>query len=169
MKKFFLITVLALTAVLALGSLAGAGIFGDKELENEKLVVTFYNEVKRGGYDVVDTETLKGWVDAKKPMIIVDTMPYEASYKKNHIPGAVQFLFPIPDVTEMKPEDKAKYKKLLGDDMEKVIVVYCGFPKCTRSHNGAMWAKKLGYKNVYRYPRGIKAWMEKDYPAASVK
>ena len=167
MKKFCLAAILALVALLALGSLANAGLFGDKELENEKLVITFYNEVKRGGYDVVDTETLKGWMDAKKPMVIVDTMPYEASYKKNHIPGAVQFLFPIPDVKEMKPEDIAKYKKLLGSDMDKVIVVYCGFPKCTRSHNGAMWAKKLGYKNVYRYPGGIKAWMEKDYPIGS--
>ncbi|BEQ13331.1 rhodanese-like domain-containing protein [Desulfoferula mesophila] len=167
MKKFSLITVLTLTAVLALGSLAYAGLFGDKELEKEKLVVTFYEEVKRGDYEVVDTATLKGWVDAKKPMVIVDTMPFESSYKKNHLPGAVQFLFPIPDVTEMKPEDQAKYKKLLGDNKDMVIVVYCGFPKCTRSHNGAMWAKKLGYKNVYRYPGGIKAWMESDYPVAS--
>ncbi|NTV43161.1 MAG: rhodanese-like domain-containing protein, partial [Syntrophobacteraceae bacterium] len=38
------------------------------------------------------------------------------------------------------------------------------FTKCGRSHNGAMWAKKLGYTNVYRYPGGIKAWMEADYP-----
>jgi rhodanese-related sulfurtransferase len=43
-------------------------------------------------------------------------------------------------------------------------VFYCGFTKCTRSHNGAMWAVKLGYKNVYRYPGGIKAWMEAAYP-----
>ena len=167
MKKFALITVLALAAVLALGSLASAGLFGDKMLEEEKLVVTFNNEVKRGGYEVVDTETLKGWIDTKKPMVIVDTMPYEASYKKNHIPGAVQFLFPIPELKQMTPEEQAKYKKLLGGDVDKVLVIYCGFPKCTRSHNGAMWAKKLGYNKVYRYPGGIKAWMEKDYPTAS--
>jgi rhodanese-related sulfurtransferase len=30
--------------------------------------------------------------------------------------------------------------------------------KCTRSHNGAVWAKKLGYKNVYRFSGGIFAW-----------
>lgn len=164
MKKTYLAGVLVLCMILGTGGAAWAGLFGDKELENEKLVVTFYNEVKRGGYDVVDTETLKGWLDAKKPMIIVDTMPFEASYKKNHLPGAVQFLFPIPEVKEMKPADEAKFIKLLGSNQDAVIVVYCGFPKCTRSHNGAMWAKKLGYKNVYRYPGGIKAWMEKDYP-----
>ncbi len=41
---------------------------------------------------------------------------------------------------------------------------YCGFAKCTRSHNGAMWAMKLGYQNVYRCPGGIKAWLEAGYP-----
>ncbi|MBM4137012.1 MAG: rhodanese-like domain-containing protein, partial [Nitrospira sp.] len=47
--------------------------------------------------------------------------------------------------------------------------IYCGFTKCTRSHNGAMWAVKLGYKNVYRYPGGIKGWVEADYPVDKVK
>jgi len=167
MKKFSLVAILALAALFALSSLAGAGFFGDKELDNEKLVIKFHREVKAGGYDIVDTETLKGWLDAKKPMIIVDTMPYEASYQKHHIPGAVQFEFPVKPLPEMSPARQAKYRKLLGPDPEAVIVVYCGFPKCGRSHNGAMWAKKLGYKNVYRHPGGIKAWLEKDYPTAS--
>ncbi len=167
MKKLFLIGLLVFSLNLILGGAAWAGLFGNKELDNEKLVVNFYNEVKDGGYSIVDTETLKGWVDAKKPLIIVDTMPYEASYRKNHIPGAVQFLFPIKPLQEMSTAERAKYTKLLGADKNAVIVVYCGFPKCARSHNGALWAKKLGYKKVYRYPGGIKAWMEKDYPTAS--
>jgi len=32
-----------------------------------------------------------------------------------------------------------------------------------------MLAVKLGYKNVFRYPGGIKGWAEADYPVASVK
>jgi rhodanese-related sulfurtransferase len=32
-----------------------------------------------------------------------------------------------------------------------------------------MWATKMGYKNVYRYPGGIKAWGEADYPVEKVK
>ena len=50
-----------------------------------------------------------------------------------------------------------------------MIVFYCGFTTCTRSHNGAMWAVKLGYKNVYRYPGGVKAWLQADYPVSKVK
>jgi thiosulfate/3-mercaptopyruvate sulfurtransferase len=97
-------------------------------------------------------------------MLIVDTMPFEASYKNQHMPGAVNFVFPIEEVKEMDAEKKAEFEKLLGANKGKRIVVYCGFTKCTRSHNGAMWAVKLGYTNVYRYPGGIKGWMEADYP-----
>jgi thiosulfate/3-mercaptopyruvate sulfurtransferase len=43
---------------------------------------------------VVSTSELKTWIDQKKPMLIIDTMPYEASYKKNHVPGAIQKEFP---------------------------------------------------------------------------
>ena len=39
-----------------------------------------------------------------------------------------------------------------------MIIVYCSFVKCTRSHNGAVWAVKLGYTDVYRYSGGIYAW-----------
>lgn len=58
--------------------------------------------------------------------------------------------------------------KLLGHDKNRRIVVYCGFVKCTRSHNGAAWAVKLGYKNVYRYPGGIFAWKGADYTVEKV-
>ena len=41
--------------------------------------------------------------------------------------------------------------------------------RIARSHNGALWAVRLGYKNVYRHPGGIKAWDEADYPVAKVE
>ncbi len=138
-------------------------LWGTKELEYEKIAVKFAREVERGGYKILSTEELKQWIDQKKDMLIVDTMPYEDSYKKQHIPGAVQFEFPIPELTSLDDKTKEAYEKLLGNDKNRTIVIYCGFVKCTRSHNGAMWAVKLGYKNVYRYPGGIKAWKEAGY------
>jgi len=167
MKRLYLTGLLALAAVFLLGALAPAAVMGTKELDNEALVIKFYREVASGGYQVVDTATLKKWLDANKPMIVVDTMPYAASYQKNHIPGAVQFEFPVGPMKGMDQAAQAKYAKLLGADKKALIVVYCGFPKCDRSHNGALWAKKLGYTNVYRYPGGIMAWMEKGLPTAS--
>jgi thiosulfate/3-mercaptopyruvate sulfurtransferase len=140
-----------------------------KEVEKETGAVKLVREVQRGGYDVVTTEELKKWIDSGKNMVIVDTMPYEDSYKKQHVPGAVQFLFPIPDMKDWDTKETAgktveDFKKLLGDNKDRTIVIYCGFVKCTRSHNGAAWAVKLGYKNVYRYPGGVFAWKGADFP-----
>lgn len=157
-------------ALLAL-SVVAPNVFalGVKELETEKSAVTFAREVERGGYKIVSTEELKKWMDEKKSMLIVDTMPYEASYKKNHIPDAKQMEFPIPEMKTLDDKMKAELLKLLGPDKKRLIVFYCGFTKCTRSHNGAMWAVKLGYTNVYRHPGGIKGWMEAEYPVSKVQ
>ena len=162
---------LAVTLIIAFGltSFGVAAEWGSKELETEKIAVNFANEVERGGYKIVTTEELKGWIDQKKSMLIVDTMPYEDSYKKQHIPGAINFDFPIPEVKSLDDKTKTAFEKALGPDKNRLIVFYCGFTKCTRSHNGAMWAAKLGYKNVYRHPGGIKAWMESDYTIEKAK
>jgi len=141
----------------------------EREVEKEKGAVKLVREVQRGGYDVVTAEELKKWIHSSKDILIVDTMPFAASYEKQHVPGAVQFLFPIPEMTEWSAKETdgrtvEDFIKLLGPDKEKTIVIYCGFVKCTRSHNGAMWAKKLGYKNVYRFPGGIFAWKGAGFP-----
>jgi thiosulfate/3-mercaptopyruvate sulfurtransferase len=172
----------SLLVIFSLGAfLAGTGTAAfagknkfEQEVDKEKVAVKLVREVQRGGYDIVTTEELKGWIDGGKDMLIVDTMPYEASYKKIHVPGAKQFLFPIPDMNTWNNKETAgksqeDFIALLGPDKDKIIVIYCGFVKCTRSHNGAAWAKKLGYKNVYRYPGGIFAWKGAGYPVESVK
>ncbi|MCE5333141.1 MAG: rhodanese-like domain-containing protein [Desulfobacteraceae bacterium] len=166
-KSFTLAAILVLT--LSLCGSAPALEWGTKELDTEKLAVQFAKQVNTGGYQIVTTEELKGWIDKKEPLLIVDTMPYEDSYKKNHIPGAVQIEFPIEEMKQLDEAKKAEFLKILGPDKNRKIVVYCGFTKCGRSHNGAKFAAQLGYKNVYRHPGGIKAWLEAGYPSSSVK
>jgi rhodanese-related sulfurtransferase len=146
----------------------------EKEVELEEIAVKLAKEVQQGGYGVINTAELKELIDSGKDILIIDTMPLEASYKKNHVPGAEQFLFPIPDMTtwdtkETDGKAQEDYQKLLGSDKDKTIVVYCGFVKCTRSHNGAAWAVKMGYKNVLRYPGGIFAWKGAKYPVEKSK
>lgn len=146
----------------------------EREVDIETVAVKLAREIQRGGYGIVATGELKQWLDAGKNMLIVDTMPYDASYKKGHIPGARQFLFPVPEMTawdtkETNGKTQADYERLLGKDKNRLIVIYCGFTKCGRSHNGAAWAVKLGYKNVYRYPGGIFAWKGADYPQEKAK
>jgi thiosulfate/3-mercaptopyruvate sulfurtransferase len=164
---------LTLIGVLVVGMACPAMAFlenkFEKEVQKESAAVKLVREVQRGGYDLVATDELKKWIDGGKDMVIVDTMPYEASYKKAHVPGAVQFLFPIPDMNtwdtkETDGKTQEDFISLLGADKNKTIVIYCGFVKCTRSHNGAAWAVRLGYKNVYRYAGGIFAWRGAKYP-----
>jgi rhodanese-related sulfurtransferase len=146
----------------------------EEEFNGEKNSIALYNQTKAGGYKLVGTEELKSWIDAKKDMLIIDTMPYEDSYKKEHVPGAKQFLFPIPDMKTWDAKETAgkseqDFVQMLGPDKNQLVVIYCGFVKCTRSHNGATWAVKKGYTNVYRYPGGIFAWKGAKYPTADVK
>ena len=161
--------VLAAGIVLGAAGTAGAIDWGKKELSNEQISVKVARETVKGGYQLVLTDELKGWVDAKKPMLVVDTMPGKDGYDKRHIPGAVQYEFPIEEMKEMPADRQADYAKLLGDDKGRLIVVYCGFPRCGRSHNGAVWAMKLGYTNVVRYVGGIKAWEEADHPVEKAR
>jgi len=101
-------------------------------------------------------------------MLIVDTMPAD-SFWKQHIPGAVNFLFERPELTQMSDKMRADFQRLLGPDKDRTIVFYCGFTDCERSHNGAMWATRFGYKNAYRQPGGIKGWLEAGYPVEKSK
>lgn len=170
MTKKCTLLAMVMAVVLLLGMVGSAmAAWGTKELDNEKIAVNFQREVYRGNYKVVTTDELKKWIDQKKAMLIVDTMPFADSYQKEHIPGAANFPLPIPEMTSMDQKTKAEFIKLLGPDKHRLIVFYCGFTKCTRSHNGALWAVKLGYKNVYRHPGGIKAWTEADFPVEKAK
>ncbi|MCI5148024.1 MAG: rhodanese-like domain-containing protein [Candidatus Electrothrix sp. MAN1_4] len=178
MKKLLIWTMVAATLTLIAASSASAFGFGankfEKEVEKEQGAVKLARETVQGDYGLITTEELKKRIDSKQDILIIDTMPYENSYKKNHIPGAKQFLFPIPametwDSKETDGKSQDDYIALLGPDKNKTIVVYCGFVKCTRSHNGAMWARKLGYTKVLRHPGGIFAWKGAEYPTESVK
>ncbi len=166
---------LGFTTFLATG---GQAFFGDDTFEQEVVretdAIKLTREVQRGGYGIVSTAELKALIDAKEDIVIIDTMPYAASFKKEHIPGAKQFLFPIPemevwDSAETDAKTKDDFIALLGPDKGRKIIFYCGFVKCTRSHNGALWAVKLGYTNVYRQPGGIFAWKGAGFEVAKVE
>lgn len=85
---------LALALVMSVGmssSVFAATWSGNAPKENdvEKVTYNFMNETKAGKYKLVDTKTLKNWVDKGDKMIIVDTMPAASSYNNRHVPGAI--------------------------------------------------------------------------------
>lgn len=166
-------------AVFAATALTIAGCGGvkdkfEKEVDNETLAVKLAREVLAGDYDLITTSELKKLIDDGADVLIVDTMPFEKSYQQAHVPGAKQFLFPKELMDEWDSEQtdgksREDYETLLGEDKDRPLVIYCGFVKCGRSHNGALWAKRLGYTNVQRYPGGIYAWKGAGHPTESGK
>lgn len=172
LKKMCLLVVLGVFAASSAFALGGSKF--EQEVEKEQGAVKLVREVMKGGYDVITTAELDALLKSGEDIVLIDTMPYEESYKKEHVPGAKQFLFPVPDMAtwnskETAGKSEADYKTLLGADLNKKIVIYCGFVKCTRSHNGAIWAKKMGYKNVIRYSGGIFAWKGAGYKVEAAK
>ncbi len=166
-RKYALFACIVMGVVLLTGT--GTVWAADKELDNEKIAVKFEREVERGGYKVITTQEFKVWLDQKKDMLIVDTMPAD-NFKKQHIPGAVNFeIQRHPELTQMSDKMRAEFERLLGPNKNRTIVFYCGFTDCERSHNAGMWAIKLGYKNANRQPGGITGWLEAGYPVEKSK
>lgn len=175
MRFRFALSLVATLAILAAGTVgAFAKDMFEEEVDKEAAAVKLTRETVAGGYPLVTTEELKKLLDEKKPLLVVDTMPFEGSYKKEHVPGAVSFEFPIEpmpqwDAAKTGGKSQKDFEALLGPDKNRALVFYCGFVKCTRSDNGALWAKKLGYTNVTRYPGGIYAWKGAKYPVEAAK
>jgi len=161
MKKYGMIVVLL--SVLALAACAGVGT-SPKGLEApiEKASMKLMSDVKDGGYQLVNSEELNKWISAGKPMLLIDTMPAEA-FAKERIKGAVNS--PVAKTEkEFTPAEKRSILKIAGADKSKLIVVYCGYTSCRRSHLGAKTLVENGYTSVYRYPGGIVGWKEYGFP-----
>lgn len=143
-----------------------------QEVQIEESAIKLSNETLAGDYPLISTKELKELVDGKASVLIVDAMPAAASYDKGHIPSAVNFEFPKEviatwDDKTMPGRSQSDYEQLLGEDKDRLIIVYCGFVKCARSHNAAVFAKELGYTNVKRHPGGIYAWRGAGYAVST--
>jgi thiosulfate/3-mercaptopyruvate sulfurtransferase len=154
--------IIAILSVFALAACAGVGT-SPKGLEApiEKASISMVADVKAGGYKLVDAEELNTWLVEKKDMLLIDTNPQQV-YDKGHIKGAVSCTIPRME-KELKSVDKEKILKVAGDNIDKTIVVYCGFTACQRSHWGAKYLVEAGFQNVYRFPGGITGWKEYDF------
>ena len=104
---------------------------------------------------------------AKENFVLIDAHPknqFDAAY----IEGADNFEFQ-GTFTHKWNEDalggsQEAYKALLGDSLNRKVVVYCGGNKCGRSNTAALWAKELGYHHVFRMTSGIKGWQDAGFP-----
>ncbi|MSR66913.1 MAG: rhodanese-like domain-containing protein [Pedosphaera sp.] len=84
---------------------------------------------------------------ADKKVVVIDVMG-SASYKKGHVPTAIDFA-----------ANKASLAKSLPEDKNALIVAYCGGPTCSAYKAAATAAEKLGYKNIKHMSAGISGWL----------
>lgn len=164
MKRFYSLLLCAVAAI-ALNACATTPSVGTSpsglELPIEKAALKFASDVKEGGYQVVGVEELNKWIAEKKVMVIIDTMPADV-FTNGRIPGAVNGPMAKSE-KELTAAEKEGLLKAAGTDKEKMVVAYCGFVACRRSHLGAKTLVENGYKNVYRFPAGITGWKEAGY------
>lgn len=102
-----------------------------KENDVEKVTYNFMNETKSGKYKLVDTATLKNWVDKKDKMIVVDTMPAASSYNKQHVPGAINSVAPMHE-EEYTSAEKADLMKQVKPLLSKKTVKKTTGPRFPR-------------------------------------
>jgi rhodanese-related sulfurtransferase len=83
---------------------------------------------------------------SEKKVTIIDVNGSE-SYKRGHIPGAIDFDAAEDNLASVLPKDK-----------DALIVAYCGGPKCKAYQSATKAAEKLGYKNIKHLSVGISGW-----------
>lgn len=122
-------------------------------------------QAKEAGYTFVNTKDLATLIHQRSNMILIDARP-EPVFRRGHILGATPFHFPDrieadpwKEATHGGPEPES-YARQLGQDKEIPIIVYSENAQSQRSHQAALWAKRLGYKNVRRFVGGLAAWMD---------
>ncbi|MBA3684196.1 MAG: rhodanese-like domain-containing protein [Planctomycetes bacterium] len=93
----------------------------------------------------ISHEELVAAIKAKQ-VVLLDANGSE-SYKKGHLPGAIDYT-----------AGKADLKSALPADKQALVVAYCGGPQCGAYKEAAEAASALGYANVKHYSGGLKGW-----------
>jgi len=160
MVRMNYLALLALATALLAGCASTLGT-SPKGLEVpiEKAALQLSADTLNGGYKIVTTEELKKWLDDGKKLTIISSLTYAEDRALGTIPGALSAPMPKSE-QELTPEDKEHLLNAAGSNKENLLVVYCGFVACRKSHIGAKLLVDYGYKNVYRYPAGVVAWAE---------
>jgi len=99
----------------------------------------------------IETENLKKKLDNNEVTLI--EVLEEEEYNKSHIKGAINI-----------PLKKISFEARKKFDKNDNLVVYCSDEDCTASPTAAKKLKDSGFKNVWDYEGGKKAWKEAGLP-----
>lgn len=135
------------------------------EIPIERAAIKFLTDLQAGGYRIVSTDELKKWLDEKRDVIFVSTLPAAEERELGVIQGSHNAEQPEHE-KDLAPEDREHLLLAAGNNKQRTLIVYCGYVASRRSHIGAKFLVDNGYKNVYRYPAGVTGWTEAGFPLA---
>ena len=81
-------------------------------------------EAEREGYALTTPDVIQALQSSDQDHLILDVRP-DYEYESGHIPGAENFEIHLGDRLEMKPDRRDAFRKVLGPDQNRVIVIYC--------------------------------------------
>ncbi len=116
-----------------------------KKLLAAVAALVFAASLYAGDAPDISIPELKAAIQAGK-VVLLDANGSE-TWRKGHIPGAINF-----------EASKEKLAELLPKDKSALVVAYCGGPKCKAYQKAAAAAEKLGYTNVKHLSAGISGW-----------
>lgn len=127
-----------------------------------------------GGYQLITSAELKKMMEEKTPFSLLNVSP-KGEYLLGLIPMAKNFEIDTSSKSangslewNSKAGSQEKFAKKLGGDRERIVVIYDGgngeLYMGGRADTACLWAKKLGFKKVYKLVGGLKSWKEHNYP-----
>ena len=127
-----------------------------KKVHSLLVAAIFATTVYAGEYPDLSIKDLQAAIkDGKVAIIDVNGA---GSFRRGHIPTAIDFSSSQKDLAKLLPKDK-----------KTLIVAYCGGPGCSAYKRGASAAEKLGYTNVKRLSAGISGWKKAGADLEKVK
>lgn len=163
-----------LLAKKAAGDEEGAKQIHDflNKMANQHIIddtISLITRASVSGYELILPSQLEAERDS---FVIISTLP-RGIYNLGFIPQAKHFEFALsPNLNENGSEwnweadalsrEMEDFVHLLGGDKDAKIVFYDSgehiFAPMGSAHVGLMWARHLGYKNLYRLVGGFEAW-----------
>ena len=81
-------------------------------------------ESQKDGYALTTPQEIQSLYASGNDFFMVDVRPgYE--FKAGHLPGAKNFEIDLGDRLDLKPQKADAFRKVLGTDKGRVIVIYC--------------------------------------------
>ena len=81
-------------------------------------------EAQKDGYTLATPEDVQNLYCSGTSYLIVDVRP-DYEFNTGHLPGAKNFEIDLGDRFDLKPQKADAFKKVLGTDKHRKIVIYC--------------------------------------------